>query len=620
MPKNEVQRVKDRLAVSHKKFEKEMEGKIKRWREYYRSIQWPATDPAQNPEYTDKTVDNMVFSNIKAIMPSINFNNPRIYVQAKKKPFRTKGGLFDTIAASVIVEILANYYYQELEIKRQVDKCLFDALLGPWGIMQLGYTLKTEKIKGDKLLEANELIKEDSPFVIRRSPMDFRVDITGKDSHLEDAEWIGFKWVKTLEDVKSTPTYKHTDKLKPNILIEKDFVKAVSVVDERGLEESEDWNRVEGWDIWNRKQDTLFTVVEGHDKFLQERNWPLEYDGWPAETLYFNENPDELFPLGDVEVYEKAQDELNRMRSLQLSHVKRVSQRKYIDRDGAFTLEEKRKITHGGDGTIATSKMALENAIIPLKDATTSQDLYIALKSLKDNIRKDSGVAQFEEGTAQKFDTATEPALIAQGLTIRRAERTAILEDFVVHVVRKLGKILQQTLETTSVPLSTEQFELAQEFSKNKLDKIAGPENATILQPWLNTSKEDIKGDYLFRIDVGSMQPINQEKRKADIVAVSQLLKDSPYINTHEGNKRVLEAFEIKEIEKLLKTPEQVAKDRQETMKTALQTELAKDKPKRDTDLQKTQMKTETQREKTKTDAAVSLLTAGLRKGTGGSA
>ena len=52
----------------------------------------------------------------------------------------------------------------------------------------------------------------------------------------------------------------------------------------------------------------------------------------------------------------------------------------------------------------------------------------------------------FEKGGAEKFDTATEPALIQQGTNMRRDERGSMLEDFICRNVRKIASILQQTL------------------------------------------------------------------------------------------------------------------------------------------------------------------------------
>ena len=614
MAKDDLSVWKNRKSVADRKFKKEAEKNIKKYRKYYRGDQWAGGgDGMSIDSYKDKPVDNMIFSNIKTIMPSVNFQNPKIFVQARKKPYKIKDGIFDTISASVIFEILLNYHYRILETKRQVDKCLLDALLGPWGIMQLGYTLETEKFKDDELLETNELLKSESPFAIRVSPLDFRSDPEAKDSHLEDAKWIAFKWVKTLDAVKVNPKYKNTDKLKSNVRMEFEYKEEGAAMtgggDMRGISSGDDYKRVEGWDIWDKDNHRLITLVDGHNKFIQDTDWPLEFsggNGFPVETLYFNENPDELYPVSDVEIYLPAQDMLNRMNSMFLDHVRRISQRRYLAKEGALTAEEMRKLTHGPDGTVISTTLNPENIQL-LKDATVSQDLYMSIRQLKESIRENSGIPMFEKGIGQKFDTATEPALMAQGMNSTKAARTAIVEDFVVHVVTKLGKILQQTMPAMSVPLSNEQFKLAQQFTQSKLEKITGQQGAMILQPWLNADKEDIQGDYDFTIEVGSTQPHNPETRKRDSVMLFNLMKDNPMVDGIEGTRRVLEAFEQSDIDKLMRDPKVVAQERQQNTQMAIQTEQAKDAPKRETDLQKTKMKSDT-----------NILTTMLKTGHGG--
>lgn len=604
-------RWKDRISVANKRFKDTdgIEKKIKKWREYYRGNQWSVSTGSISP-YRDKTVDNMIFSNIKTIMPSINFNDPRIFVQARKKPYRTNDGkVFDTIAASFVLEVLINYYYRELELKRQVDKCVMDALIGPWGIMQLGYTLSTEKVKGDEKTERNELIKEDSPFAVRRSPMDFRVDPEAKDSNLEDANWIAFRWVKSVEDVKNNPAYENTVKIKANVRadVDKKDSGGVQKADSTNPSLDDNWERVEGWDIWDRKGGRLLTLVDNHDKFLKDRPWPLEFGGgFPVEILYFNENPDEIYPVSDVDIYISAQDELNRMKSLHLDHVRRISQRRYLAKENELTLEEMNKLTHGPDGTVVITNTNPANAVLPLQDATVSQDLYMAIRTLKESIRENSGVPQFEKGVAQKFDTATEPALMAQGFSAARAERTSRVERFIKHVARKLSLVLQQTMNTLSVPLSNEQFELARKYAPGKVERIAGTEGAIILQPWLNMDKEDIQVECTFDVEVGSTQPVNDEKRKKDVIALHQMLNGNPYVDAYEGTRRVLEVFGQHDSEKLLRKPEDVEREQMAMAQKKIESEHAMDAPKRAVDLEKTKIKSQT-----------NILTTALKTGRG---
>lgn len=602
---NSVEVWKSRVEVSKRKF-KPLNDNIKVNRNYYRGNQWRTStgDDDFIDRFKNKAVDNMVFANIQTIRPSINFRNPRIFVGAKKKPFLKDQVLFDTTASALILEMVLNHYYVELEIKRQVDKALTDALIGPWGFIQIGYTFETEAID-----DGDELIQSNSPFVKRISPMDVIVDSSAKDSHLEDAEWMAFRWVKRLEDVKKSKKYKNTATLKANHVVKTDFNSSESTSTSMNIQgDAEEWSRVEGWDIWDKKNNKLITYVSGHDKFLQDREWPLDFDGFPVEVLFFNENPDELFPVGDVDIYRYSQDELNMVRSMQLDHISRISSRKFVAKDTAFddNATEERKLMFGGDGTVLFTKGDPTTAIVPLKDANVSQDMYLTLNQLKQAIREGQGIAVFEQGVGQKFDTATEPALIAQGVSTRRAERGAILEDFLKRTMRKVAQILQQTMESTEVPLTTEQFDEVRQPAegrlgniKNRLAKIAGPEESTILSPWLtDVSKDDIQGEYEYNIDVGSTKPINEQERKKDILELSNLIGNSPQfaglIKPGEALKRIFEAYDVRDFEKLLKSPEELQAE-QEAAAQEIDPELERQQLKSQTDLQKTQMKSETQ-------------------------
>lgn len=588
---------KNMLETSHKKH-KTIEKKIDKWRKYYRGDQW---NDINSEGYNDKTVENMVFSNIRTIMPAINLNNPRIYCKPAKKPYMTKKGYFDTIGTSVVWEMLMNYYYRTLRMKREIDKAVNDALIGPWGFVQLGYTLETEKIKDDSLLEVHELIKSESVFCVRRSPKDIRFDIEATDHLLADARWTALKWVKPLDDVKRNPKYSNTKRLKANSWVKTDNFEKMDTAaykpDEHNYGDFGDaaiWERVEGWDIWDKKKHRLMTYVKGHDKFLQEADWPLDIDGFPIEIIYFNENPDEVYPISDVEIYLSAQDELNRIHSLQLAHIKSVSQRRYLAQENSVDPEEMRKITHGGDGTVATVRGDPSTAIVPLRDATISQDIYIIQNGLKNTIREAAGISSFDKGITQKLDTANESALVGQGTAVLRQERLSTLEKFIVRVVKKASVIIQQTMDTHEVPLDEEQFKMAQQHTPDQLASIVGDAGEKMIMPWLTADKKSLHGDYDFEVEVGSTQPVNQDTRKRDAVQLYQIMAQNPYVKKREGTKFVLDAFNMMESDKFLKTDEEVQKAAMAANQQHIQTELALDTPKRQVDMAKTKLKTDT--------------------------
>jgi hypothetical protein len=584
------------LEISHKRH-KTVKQKIKRAWEYYKGNQWSKTSDGWDiGGYKDKTVDNVIFSNIRAIVPRLNFKNPKIFVRPKQKPFKTKDGMFDTLQASVFIELVLNYYYKVLDIKREARKCLYDALLAPWGIMELGYTLKTQKVQKGELLEVNELIEEDSPFCVRRDPLDFRVDPECRDSNLNDCRWIGLRWVKPLEDVKKDPRYSNTSNLKANFRVKTAFdsptggMRIDDISDDQTL-----WGRVEGWTIWDRKEHRIMDIVKEHEKFLRnDDEWPLDLDGFPVETLYFNENATDVYSVPDTWLCLDMQDELNRIGSMQLDHIRRISQRRYVGRENAFSEEELRKLSHGGDGTIALSSMDPTTSLVPLSDATISQDIYMVRNGLKQTIQQMMGVTGAEVLSAQKFESATEPALIEQASQTIRGDQQQIFEGFLVRIVEKLSKIIQQTADTIEIPLTHEEMndDEIQGFLQNKLVKIAGPQGAISLQPWLEIEKNDIQGGYIYDLEVGSTMPINEQATRSDAVTLYKLLENNPFVKGREGTKEVLSAFNKPDPEKFLKPEEQVAKEHEQQVKESVMVENAMDAPKRQADLQKTTMKT----------------------------
>lgn len=596
-----------RVSAAKRKYKEEVGDKLKRWRDYYKGKQWGG-DYVLNRGFRDRMVDNMVFSNVTTIIPAINFSNPNIYVEPKKKPYNRGGVMFDTGLGAKKWELLLNYDYKECDVKKVVDKVLLDSLLGPWGIVQTGYFVETSKVSDQ---EPREVLEREGLYVQRLPPEDMIVDAECKDSTLREAKWVGIRWVKRKSDLEKSGLYKDSALvgLESNVSIESET--SVPGLGTFGEGKSE-WERVEGWDIWDGENKRLITIVEGHDKILRDIPWPLEYDGgYPFDTLYFNENPDGLYPVSDVDIYMSAQDELNAITTYQLEHIRKVSRRKYLSKLNSMEQEEKDKLVYGEDGVVCEVKGDLDSSFKVVSDASISQDIGIVRNNIKDTIRQAAGTAQYEQGSSEKYDTATEPSLIAQSVTIRRNQRRAILENFIKKIVRKMAAVRSQTIETHEVRLDAQQYQQMAQQSPQALEQVpkselqyvdkhvqmvlGGDGEEKVLLPWMNIKKEDIEGEYDFSIEIGSTLPINQETRKRDAVQRFQMLSQNPAIDQTALIKDLLSAFQVKNMDELLK-PQEVMAQESQAQQEAAQAEM---EMKRQTDLMKTQMKTETAKEVT---------------------
>jgi len=602
---NEYKDWEARLSVAHKVHEKRVKEPTERNRKYYKGDQWH--DAEANKLYKDHPIDNIIFSNIQTIKPSINFSNPKIFVKPRNPVRRTENGVINTFQAAKLVQMLANYDYRELRLKRQMDKVLIDSLMGPFGCMYMGYTLKTEKFKGgdenEKQIEIHELIKEDSPFAVRLSPMDLRIDPMGQDHLLEDHRWIGVRWLKPLEDVKDDPRYSNLRGLKPNHKVDIKKVMGMGpdgdiVLDHNDLNKMSPeglWEMVEGWDLWDKKTHRLRTVVEGHGRFLRDdKEWPLDMEGFPVEMLYFNENPDDAIPVDDIGIYIDSQDELNRIKALKLEHLRRVSRRRFAARQEALDEEAKDQLMYGPDGVVIEVDGDPNTSFLPLRDAAISQDFHIVEQSLKQGIREESGINQFEKGIGRGVDSATESQLIAQGTAVRRADREMQFKDFALRVSKKLLHIRQQTLDSSiTIPLENDDFKMAKENELSQLEKITAPNGASVLLPWLKLQKNDIQGDYEFDLDISSLRMRNEDQEKREALMLYQGSAQDPFINPGPPRKNILEKFNVPNIDEWLRDPQEVLQQQAQAAQAQQQVEIQSEQLKRATDLEKTRMKTE---------------------------
>jgi len=556
LTKEEFAKIKDEHKAAVKRF------KIVKDRgavnlKYYRGSQW---DEAQGRQYNDQVVDNMVYKNIRTMLSTILISNPRVSATplGRSNP--------DPAQASALVELVADHYIRELKLKREVRKNATDAMIWGYGVMWFGFSFETEEVETEEgeNAEVNEIIKEDSPFAVRLSPRDILVSAECHDPLLLDAGWIARRWVKRLDDVKNDKEYKNTADLEPNwskSREDKDAVRPDNVVSpakEYGGVSGVDF--VEGWDRWDKRTGFVTTYVMGHHKPLCVREWPLKFDkGFPCEILYFNENPDDFYPLSDVQLFISLQDVLNRLKSLQLDHVRRVSQRKYTSLENSMDESEERKLQLGADGTII--KVKSEAGLVPIPDNPVSQDSYMMIQSAKNDIRETAGIAAFENGTSQKYDTAAEPQAISQAVNALRDERREIISDFWVRIVRKLLMVIRQVAdEEINIPVQREKG--VDPVLIKKLAQITGPEGQVLL-PWLSVQPGDLAGDFNFEMSMGSVQPENSGSRRADFVQPYGLFKDNPYVDPVKATAHGFKIFGVADPSELMADPAQVRKNQQ---------------------------------------------------------
>lgn len=512
---------------------------------YFKGDQWPAVGKDAS---IPRVVANLLFADIKVMLPVLALRNPKVFVKPvgatvtvpmpgpNGKPVPTAAQLINgkpvpALAAAHAKENLINWRWRDLRINKQVRRCLVDSLLAPFGIMKLGYTLKTEKVVAEtdeaELLEVNEAIKGDSPFAVRWSPLDFRVDPEARYPDLSDAGWIAFGWLARLDDIKRNPRYKNTRDLKATIGMKTDYTGVGGPMRQydkvRGRDE--DFMRVQMWEMWDKREGKLVTLADDHEKVLQFDDWPLKSESFPAETLAFTEHPDCLYGPPDLYQIIYQQDAYNELSSMILNHVKRFL-RKYVASRGAFDEKEMAKLVAPVDGVVIESDAKLTESIIPVPDAAIPVDWWQARGNYREDHDRISGIADFIRGVAEKVDTATEASLLQSNLNVRTNDSRDIVEDFAERVSKQLLAIDAQTVD---IP---------------KVIPVIGPDGALALGQFLRVqTRETLLAETDIEVEIGSMQPISEIIKKQDVLQVFQLLRNDPLVDQFALRKQLTDAY-----------------------------------------------------------------------------
>jgi len=600
-PTKKYKRWLDRVKFARDTQENKINDNIDLSYKYYQGKHW-GHNIEDDLLYNDEIVDNMVYTAVATIKPSIILNRPKVFVKPKRSQISTRQGPIDATSAALRMEGLASFLLDELEIQDELEKSVVDALLAPQGYVMVGFEGKA--IESDLV----SMIRNEEIFVRRISPKNVIRDPEATDHDLKDDKYICIKWVKTLEELKDDPNLKNTSDLKPNSLVEpnkKDMLGSFTIkrfeddADSAFTSEENDLARVEGYDVWDREKQTFKVIVLTHDKFLRDDNeWPTKFDRFPVEPIWFNFNPDETHALADTDVYLSKQNLLNRIMSKVLDHVKRAADQKYAYNKRTVDRKAAEDFAKGPSASIIGVKGDPANGIAIIKDAAVSGDLYATASALKADIFRELGIGQFEAGGAEKLQTAKEAQMIQQGISSRRADRSKTVEKFYSRVIKKVMHVVQQHVqEESEIPLNDSTFDSLQRMNPQALvsgDPTMGQGGQEVVEnfPFMKLDRDLIRGDFNFKIVSGSTTADSDQIRLQRAQMLMQFAVQNPLIDKVEATKVIMELGGFEEyIGRLMRDPAIVQQEAQQAAQQQLQSEIAVDQPKRDTDLKKTQMK-----------------------------
>lgn len=416
-----------------------------RYQKYYEGA---ATAPSES----ESVVVNTVFKDVKMSLPKLFAKNPDVLARAKRPQDRP---------LAKIAGPLLMYYQEELRLKRTINRCLPDAKLSGMGVVKFGWSFETAEQEispevfdqmdgGDQARITQRMLSEgvehptqqvilqDEPWILRWNPKDFLVDPDATSPDLSDARWIAFRKVMPVSDAEAAyGTLQVSDP---------------KVRRTRAANPTPDFQRLTCWEIYDKLRQERLLFFEEAESFERREPWEFGVDGFPAETVFFNETPDEPYGHPDVRFYEGQLKELNDIRSQMIAHRRAYNAQTWYEEGSLDDPEVAKAAENVAHTWIRTRPGAItERRIVTRPTPSIPPDVYAVQAQVKSDLAEIIGSENQAGAETRREQTATESAIVESRSKTRDGERQDVVEGLLTRIHVKLWTILRQKLSVGRV-------------------------------------------------------------------------------------------------------------------------------------------------------------------------
>jgi hypothetical protein len=514
---------------------------------------------------------NFVFEFIKVLIAAIYARDPFIFVRARS-------GKWAKFAETM--ELVINYYWSELKLKKKIKKSILDAVLSPPGFIELGYLFFKEKTDVQKELEEefpelvtpkrpieemgifDDTVKQDDVFANYRSS--YNVLWPDGYNDIRECPYIFIRSKVPLLDVKTNPMFKSVkDRLtgfntvtsspkKPQLFRAQDPVKPLNASVRDGLDEEQ--IEITLYYVFDKRSQARFVLAKNFDEdTLFEKEWKYLPEGFSLFPLIFNEIPEtedkaNSYPLSDVIPMLPQLKELSKISSAMMRHRKR-SGTLLLTKKGAVAPQEITNIQNANDLDIVELENISEDSVRGFTPPSLPQDFYNLRKVILEDLMRVSGFQQLL-ARVPGVETATESENVRAGALLRTTEKQDIIEDFTVDIAIYLSGLIYQ--------FKQDKREIAQIIGEDEVTEEMWPSLPKKADGTIDIGKARIfiQKEIFFKIEAGSTRPPKDEaverKQWTELIAVIEAtypgrLKDSVIL------PQLLKKFDFKDIEQAVK-------------------------------------------------------------------
>jgi hypothetical protein len=294
-------------------------------------------------------------------------------------------------------------------------------------------------------------------------------------------------------------------------------------------------------------------IYGGESILLFDGDNPFYHKRSPILHTDFIKLPNEAFGLGAIEIISDLSESLNRFVNMIADNWNiGINHRYAYDINAEIDHESLQRFNVPGGfvGTVGDPS----KVIFPLPQFTPSQGDYQILEIYRPMIEMAAGISDFySKGVGGSGGNKT-----ATGIQQIIGESNYRLKMF----IRNLEvDILQPLLEMCA--------SMVQQFVDRPWD-AQNPKADVPGQPaTVRVDPKELIGTYQFNI-VAANYATSKIVRQRNLMALAQVMKDNPFINQEMATRELLKTFEVKHIDQIMKSQQQVQQEQQQQQQTQM--------------------------------------------------
>lgn len=483
---------------------------------------------------------NITWAAFQTTIGSIYAQNPKPIIREKKGDLQVTARMLTDVVISDL---------EEMRARSAVRMCMADVF---WA----GFGLIVEKLSSDvtnqfarytidgQAYEASVQVPTNQRYTLHRVyPKEVLFDPLGSTPDLRDSRWLGLPCYMTIRELRESDEFSVNEKILKK-LRRMSAPPALDGIEQAGTrwqnprntgaydsEESDDLAQVKIYEIWDRVNKKRVYIPDGLDDVLLTDDWPIELrlNGellFPCNILYFNENPDELYPIPEISMIAPQLKQYSVLfKKILRDSVEKF--RKFAVRGDIVSQEQQAKLEEGSQNSVIAidptksvlggQPIRLEDAVAPLRDPSVDRDAIAVAEMVKNLIHEILGAGDWASAGFRSTRSATEAATLSDFLRSRMTTRTENVDAFFRGLVTTHVLYLQQTLSEERAVMTTDENGMA---------------------VWQKYNKENITGTFQFSVLAGSSLPQNTETTRQENIAFFQQV--FPAIQASGGNVRPL--------------------------------------------------------------------------------